>query len=69
MKLSIAVFIVTVAGIFSLSTSEVCAQEKSARPIKRWVRVEGGGLTNDYIVEFLIPEPTSWRVEAHGNKE
>lgn len=42
----------------------VAAQEKRVAPINRFVRNEGA--FDDFVVEFLIPANSQWRIEASG---
>ncbi len=61
--------IIIVLGVIFSLYEHSNAQQKSMGPINRYEKKEGGGLTNDFIVEFLIPKSNSWRVEASGDKE
>ncbi len=69
MKIRITCLAFVCLGVFGLLSVESHAQERCSGPAQRWVAVETGGLANDYMVEFVIPKPRNWRVEARGNKE
>lgn len=67
---AVRVSLCVLAGLLFLSWMQLPAQaqERSAGPIKRYVRVEGG--PDDWVVEFLIPGNASgWHVEASGEQE
>ena len=49
---------------FVLPALTVPAQEKGVAPINRYVRNEGA--FDDFVVEFLIPANSQWRIAASG---
>lgn len=61
-----ALFVVWL-GFLTCQPLFVQAQDKVLYPINRYVRNEGA--FDDFIVEFLIPCNTNYRIEASGNKE